>query len=54
MLNAADKFIQRTGHAAIMVSGGRLSNWALPLTRIQTQLRFAEGKLILANGMIFS
>lgn len=52
-LNAADKFIQRTGHAAIIVSCGRLSNWTLNLARIHNQLHFAEGKFILANGTIF-
>lgn len=53
MLDAADKFIQRIGHAAIIVSCGKLGNWTLHLARIHTQLRFAEGELILANGMIF-
>jgi len=37
----------------LLVSCGRLSNWTLNLARIHTQLSFAEGKFILANGMIF-
>lgn len=52
--NAADRFTQRAGHTAIIVSCCRLSNWALNLARIHTQLCFAEGKFILANGTIFS